>query len=216
MTTTLDQDLTAAGFIPVPSAIEGVVAWTGWRAPDPGGLGAETPSNVYEMYYDLCTAAMYAQLDNPPWERRHWMRPIQEGRSKALGPACTDALMDEYRAVVACWAQRVPGAACGGPLMNVKRLPLARCAGLKPGQLLHGSIFARVRESWKPGPRGAGSTWPGWARASRCGADVGEPCFQKNKGFLLDRALVQNGMPGRVLRLLHSLAWRSVPRQFWP
>ena len=34
MTSNLEQDLMAAGFTPVPIPIEGVVAWTGWRAPD--------------------------------------------------------------------------------------------------------------------------------------------------------------------------------------
>ena len=102
MTTNLEQDLTAAGFKPVPIPIDGVVAWTGWHAPDPGGLGVETPATIYETYYDLCTSAMYAQLDLPPWDRPWRTRSFAIERQ----------LMHEYVTVVNCWrsASQVPPA----------------------------------------------------------------------------------------------------------
>ena len=93
MTSTLDQDLTAAGFIPVPNAIDGVVAWTGWNAP---------AADVYETYYALIKDAMCAELDNPPWRRLYAIHSY----------AIYRRMMDEYRAVVDCWrsASQVPPA----------------------------------------------------------------------------------------------------------
>ena len=102
MTSTLEEDLIAAGFTLVPAPVDGVLAFTEWQPPEAGGLGEETTPDTYEIYYDLCSAAMYAQLDNPPWTRRH------PGRSWAT----YRRLMDEYRAVVDCWrsASQVPTA----------------------------------------------------------------------------------------------------------
>ena len=72
MTNNLEQDLIADGFTPSPLGLKGVVEWTGWTAPpEDDRLGAETTPNTYEMYYDLITDAMYAQMDDPPWEREH-------------------------------------------------------------------------------------------------------------------------------------------------
>ena len=34
MASNLHEELMAAGFTPVPIPVEGVVAWTGWRAPE--------------------------------------------------------------------------------------------------------------------------------------------------------------------------------------
>ena len=93
MTSNLEQDLMAAGFRPVPVPVDGVVAWTGWHWPAPDGLGVETTPDTYEIYYDLCGAAMYAQMDWSPWDRPHATRSSAIHRQ----------LVNEYRAVVNCW-----------------------------------------------------------------------------------------------------------------
>ena len=99
MTSTLEKELTAAGYTPEPVPIDGDVVWTGWRAPDPGGVGVQTLPNVYEMYYGLCESAMYAQMDEPPWERYH---PHHQHRVGGRCPVL-NCLVQEYRAVVNCW-----------------------------------------------------------------------------------------------------------------
>ena len=80
----LEQELIAPGFTPVPIPVEGVIAWTGWHAPQ--------EKDTYETYYDLVTDAMYPQ----PWDRHH---PHNQQR---VGGRCTalPCWVKEYRAVV--------------------------------------------------------------------------------------------------------------------
>ena len=59
MNSTLEKELTAAGYTPEPVPIDGVVAWTGWHAP--------VQKDTYEVYYDLICGAMYDHIDSPPW-----------------------------------------------------------------------------------------------------------------------------------------------------
>ena len=94
MTSTLEKELTAAGYTPEPVPIDGDVAWTGWHAP--------LQKDTYEIYYDFCTGAMYAQAELPPWDRPHGLRSLPIYRR----------LMEEYTAVVDCWrsASQVPPA----------------------------------------------------------------------------------------------------------
>ena len=96
----LEHDLVGAGFTPVHAGLHGVVAWTGWQAP--------VQKDAYEMYYDRCQAAMYAQMDDPPWGRYH------PGHQHRVGGRCPvlNCLVREYRAVVDCWrsASQVPPA----------------------------------------------------------------------------------------------------------
>ena len=91
MTNNLEQDLIADGFTPSPLGLKGVVEWTGWTAPpEDDRLGAETTPN---------TDAMYAQMDDPPWEREHLhCRGSVGGRCPIL-----PRWVNEYRAVVDCW-----------------------------------------------------------------------------------------------------------------
>ena len=90
MTSILEQDLMAAGYTPEPLHCDDVVTWTGWRAP---------VKDTYERYYDLITAAMYAQMDDSPWDREHHpCRGSVGGRCPVLSSWVT-----EYRAVLDCW-----------------------------------------------------------------------------------------------------------------
>ena len=100
MTNNLEKDLIADGFTPSPIGLKGLAEWTGWTAPsEDDRLGAETTPNTYEIYYDLITAAMYAQMDDPPWDREHsGCRALVGGRCSVL-----QSWVKEYRAVVDCW-----------------------------------------------------------------------------------------------------------------
>ena len=100
MTNNLEKDLIADGFTPSPIGLKGLAEWTGWTAPpEDDRLGAETTPNTYEMYYDLITAAMYAQIDDSPWDREH--RPCRG----SVGGRCPvmPSWKKEYSAVVSCW-----------------------------------------------------------------------------------------------------------------
>ena len=96
MTSTLDQELMAAGYIPEAVATDGVVAWTGWYAP---------ARDIYETYYELLRDAMLAQVDLPPGDRRQGLRSLPIYR----------CLKEEYWSVIDCWrsASQVPPAAAG-------------------------------------------------------------------------------------------------------
>lgn len=83
----LNDDLMAAGFRPVPLDIDGVVAWTGWRAPD---------EDVYERYYGYLTEAMYAQVER-------MAMPGKTLRSLMWVPALANAARRERLAVVSAW-----------------------------------------------------------------------------------------------------------------
>ena len=100
MTSTLEKELTAAGYTPEPVPIDGDVAWTGWHAP--------VQKDTYEVYYDFCTGAMYAQAELPPWG--------SPPRATVLADLPSpDGGVHRRRRLL---AQRVPGAArSGGPLM---------------------------------------------------------------------------------------------------
>ena len=102
MRSILEQELLAAGFTLVPAPVDGVLAFTEWQPPASGCLGVETTPDTYEIYYDLCGAAMYAQMDWSPWDRPH------STRSRAI----RRQLVKEYRAVINCWrsASQVPPA----------------------------------------------------------------------------------------------------------
>ena len=90
MTSKLEEDLLAAGFTPEPVHCDDVAIWTGWRAP---------VKDTYERYYDLITDAMYAQEDDPPWDRHHPHHQHGVGRHCPV----LASLVDEYRSVVAAW-----------------------------------------------------------------------------------------------------------------
>ena len=100
MTNNLEQELIAAGFTPSPLGLKGVVEWTGWTPPaEDDRLGAETTPSTYEIYYDLISDAMYAQMDDPPWDRHH------PHHKHGVGRRCPvlASLVDEYRSVVDAW-----------------------------------------------------------------------------------------------------------------
>ena len=96
MTSTLEKELTAAGYTPESVPINGDVAWTGWHAP--------VQKDTYEVYYDLICGAMYDHIDSPPWamlasaDASPWKTPYG-----LRSPVIYRALMDEYRAVIDCW-----------------------------------------------------------------------------------------------------------------
>ncbi len=99
MASKLEADLMAAGYTPEPLHCDDVAIWTGWRAPEDDRLGAETTPSTYERYYDLITDAMYAQMDDSPWDREHHpCRGSVGGRCPVLSSWVT-----EYRAVLDCW-----------------------------------------------------------------------------------------------------------------
>ena len=112
MTSTLEKELTAAGYVAGASSHR-------WRrgldrlarAVDPERhlRGLLRSSSCGAMYYDhMRFAAMYAQMDEPPWERYH---PHHQHRVGGRCPVLA-RLVQEYRAVIDCWrsASQVPPA----------------------------------------------------------------------------------------------------------